>query len=162
MTIDVAAALIQDARGRYLITRRRPGSHLAGLWEFPGGKRQGCETIEACLERELREELAATFAVGDRVRTITWTYDEHTVVLHFHRCTLVSGEITALESQAMRWVAPEELVESEFPPADAALVRDLRRRARRRTRTRMQDAERDREGRPVARVRHDGPPDVNA
>jgi 8-oxo-dGTP diphosphatase len=129
MTVDVAAALIQDADGRYLITRRRPGSHLEGLWEFPGGKRQAGETLEAGLERELREELAATFAVGDRIQTITWTYDEHTVVLHFYRCTLVSGEIFAVESQAMRWVAPEELVESEFPPADAALVRDLRRQA---------------------------------
>jgi mutator protein MutT len=126
MMIEVAAALIQDGAGQYLITRRRAGSHLEGLWEFPGGKRQPGETIEACLERELREELAATFAVGDRVDTVTWRYDEHTVVLHFYRCTLASGEIIARESQAMRWVAAAELVESDFPPADAALVRALR------------------------------------
>jgi mutator protein MutT len=129
MTIDVAAALIQDARGRYLITRRRPGSHLEGLWEFPGGKRRPDETLEACLQRELTEELAATFAVGDRIDTIAWVYGERTVVLHFYRCTLVAGEIMARESQAMRWVAPEELVESEFPPADAALVSRLRARS---------------------------------
>jgi 8-oxo-dGTP diphosphatase len=126
MTIDVAAALIQDAMGRYLITRRRPGRHLEGFWEFPGGKRQPGETIEGCLQRELREELAATFAVGELVDTIAWAYGEHTVVLHFYRCAVASGEIVAQESQAMRWVSAEELVESDFPPADAALVRRLR------------------------------------
>jgi mutator protein MutT len=126
MVIDVAAALIQDAAGRYLVTRRRAGSHLEGLWEFPGGKCQAGETIEACLQRELREELAATFAVGERVDTITWSYDERTVVLHFHRCMLVSGEIVPRELQAMRWITPDQMVESEFPPADATLVRRLR------------------------------------
>jgi 8-oxo-dGTP pyrophosphatase MutT (NUDIX family) len=60
-TVEVAAALIQDDAGRYLIARRRRGSHLAGLWEFPGGKREEQETLEACLRRELVEELNAEF-----------------------------------------------------------------------------------------------------
>jgi 8-oxo-dGTP diphosphatase len=63
--IEVVAALIQDDHGRYLITRRRGGSHLAGVWEFPGGKREPGESLEAALRRELVEELSARFAVGE-------------------------------------------------------------------------------------------------
>src|SRR5438876_12311058 len=68
LVIEVAAALIRDAAGRYLITQRRSGSHLEGLWEFPGGKREPHESFEQCLRRELTEELAATFRVGKLVR----------------------------------------------------------------------------------------------
>src|SRR5207245_2793910 len=72
--LEVAAALIQDADGRYLITQRRRGSPLEGLWEFPGGKRDAGEELDACLARELTEELGARFTVGDKVDTIRWDY----------------------------------------------------------------------------------------
>jgi mutator protein MutT len=120
--IDVAAALIQDAAGRYLLARRRQGTHLAGLWEFPGGKREPGETVEACLRRELREELGAEFAVGERVQTIRWRYPEKTVVLHFFRCRLEAGGIEPREGQEVEWVAPEAMAGYEFPAADRALV----------------------------------------
>ena len=123
--IDVAAALIQDAEGRYLITQRRRGSHLEGLWEFPGGKRDAAEAIEACLARELTEELGARFVVGDKVDTIRWKYPDRTVVLHFYRCRLASGTIEPQESQAMAWVAPQDLSQYEFPPADRELIARL-------------------------------------
>ena len=126
MVIEVAAALIQDEAGRYLITRRPPGSHLEGLWEFPGGKRERDETLEACLGRELTEELDAAFTVGDRVETIRWDYPDRTIVLHFYRCRLVSGTIAARESQLMAWVAPEQLGDFDFPPADRAILDRLR------------------------------------
>lgn len=126
MVVEVAAALIQDEEGRYLITRRLPGSHLEGLWEFPGGKREPGETLEACLRRELVEELGATFVVGDRVETIRWEYPDRTIVLHFYRCRLVSGTIAPRESQVMAWVAPQHLGDFEFPPADQVLVDRLR------------------------------------
>jgi 8-oxo-dGTP diphosphatase len=122
LVIEVAAALIRDAAGRYLITQRRRGSHLEGLWEFPGGKRDGNESLEACLRRELMEELAATFVVGDKVETIHWEYPDRTVVLHFYRCRLESGTIEPLEQQAMAWVEAERLCEYQFPPADRALI----------------------------------------
>jgi mutator protein MutT len=124
--IDVAAALIQDAAGRYLLARRRKGTHLAGLWEFPGGKREPDETVEACLRRELREELGAEFAVGERVETIRWRYPERTVVLHFFRCRLEAGRIEPREQQEVRWVAPEHLADHELPEADRALIERLR------------------------------------
>src|SRR5262249_61904312 len=88
LVIEVAAALIRDSAGRYLITQRRRGSHLAGLWEFPGGKRDAGEALESCLARELTEELGARFTVGERVDTVRWEYPDRTVVIHFYRCGL--------------------------------------------------------------------------
>jgi 8-oxo-dGTP diphosphatase len=125
LLIDVTAALIQDDAGRYLITQRRRGTHLEGLWEFPGGKRDAGEDLAACLTRELREELGAHFAVGEKVDTIRWDYPDRTVVLHFYRCRLESGTIEARESQAMAWVAPSELSRYDFPPADRELIERL-------------------------------------
>lgn len=127
LVIEVAAALIRDEAGRYLITQRRRGSHLEGLWEFPGGKRDPGESLEACLRRELIEELAATFTVGEKVETIHWEYPDRTVILHFYRCRLESGTIEPLEEQAMAWVEPERLLEYGFPPADRALIDHLQR-----------------------------------
>jgi mutator protein MutT len=124
--VEVAAALVRDEAGRYLIARRRAGSHLAGLWEFPGGKREPGETLEACLERELREELTADFAVGEKVETVRWRYPERTVVLHFYRCRVRAGVIEPREGQALEWVALDRLEQYSFPPADLALIARLR------------------------------------
>jgi mutator protein MutT len=127
LVIEVAAGLIQDDAGRYLITQRRRGSHLAGLWEFPGGKRDADESFEACLRRELTEELSATFTVAAKVETIHWEYPDRTVILHFFRCRHESGTIEPLEQQAMAWVPADRLGEYEFPPADRALIDRLQR-----------------------------------
>ena len=124
--IEVVAALVQDEKGRYLITQRRKGSHLAGLWEFPGGKREADESLEEALRRELAEELSARFAVGQRVETVRWEYPERTIVIHFYRCRLESGTIEPREDQAMAWVAPERLSDFDFPPADRDLIARLR------------------------------------
>ncbi|RPH81821.1 MAG: 8-oxo-dGTP diphosphatase MutT [Candidatus Rokuibacteriota bacterium] len=129
LVIEVAAGLIRDARGRYLITQRRRGSHLAGLWEFPGGKLEAGETPAVGLRRELQEELTATFTVGDLVETVRWEYPDRTVVLHFFDCRRESGEIVPGEEQAMEWVEPESLAAYDFPPADRELIARLRRHA---------------------------------
>jgi 8-oxo-dGTP diphosphatase len=124
--VEVVAALIQDEKGRYLITQRRKDSHLAGLWEFPGGKREAGESLEEALQRELTEELSARFTVGERVETVRWEYPERTIVIHFYRCRLESGTIEPREEQAMAWVAPERLSDFDFPPADRDLITRLR------------------------------------
>ena len=124
--VEVVAALVQDEKGRYLITQRRKGSHLAGLWEFPGGKREADESLDEALRRELSEELSARFAVGERVETVRWEYPERTIVIHFYRCRLESGTIEPREDQAMAWVAPERLSDFDFPPADRDLIARLR------------------------------------
>ena len=124
--VEVVAALVQDEKGHYLITQRRKGSHLAGLWEFPGGKREADESLEEALRRELAEELSARFAVGQRVETVRWEYPERTIVIHFYRCRLESGTIEPRENQAMAWVAPDRLSDFDFPPADRDVIARLR------------------------------------
>ena len=124
--VEVVAGLIQDEKGRFLVTRRRAGSHLAGFWEFPGGKRESGESLEDALRRELAEELSARFEVGERVETVQWEYPERTIVIHFYRCRLESGTIEPRENQAMAWVAPERLSDFDFPPADRDLIARLR------------------------------------
>jgi 8-oxo-dGTP diphosphatase len=123
--IEVVAAVIRDEAGRYLITRRREGTHLAGLWEFPGGKREPGETLEQSLVRELREELGADFAITGPVETVRWPYPGKTVVLHFLACRHVRGAIEPREGQLMEWVSPAALRGYDFPPADATLIARL-------------------------------------
>jgi mutator protein MutT len=124
--VDVVAAVIERG-GRILIARRHAGSHLGGLWEFPGGKRQAGETPEAALVREIREELDAAATVGELLDDVEWRYPEKTVRLRFFRCA-IEGEPRAAEGQEIAWVAPLDLGSYEFPPADAGLVERLRRR----------------------------------
>src|SRR5437867_11219351 len=109
LVLQVAAALIRDEAGRYLITQRRRGSHLEGLWEFPGGKQEAGESPEACLKRELTEELAANFAVGEMFDTIRWEYPDRIVFLHFFRCRLESGTIEPRASVSLARLARESL-----------------------------------------------------
>lgn len=125
LLIEVAAALIRDSAGRYLITQRRRGSHLAGLWEFPGGKLEVGESPDVALRRELHEELGAAFAVGTLVETVRWEYPDRTVVLHFYDCRVESGAVEPREGQAMMWVEPQQLGAYEFPPADRTLIARL-------------------------------------
>lgn len=122
-TILVAAAVI-ERDGRYLITRRQPGVHLAGHWEFPGGKCEPDETLDTCLCRELREELNVGVTVGDVMLTTTHDYPERRVELHFVRCAL-EGEPAPQLGQEMRWTPREELNALEFPAADVELIRIL-------------------------------------
>ena len=84
-TIDVSAGLI-FREGKLLITQRHVDSHLGGLWEFPGGKRERDESFEACLVRELREELGIEVTVGELVESLTHAYPEKPVHLRFYRC----------------------------------------------------------------------------
>jgi 8-oxo-dGTP diphosphatase len=126
LVIEVTAALIRDDEGRYLITQRRQGSHLEGLWEFPGGKLEADETPEMGLRRELAEELTATFEVGPLVETIHWEYPDRTIVLRFYRCRHLSGPIAPREGQAMAWATPAQLADYKFPPADGALIQRLK------------------------------------
>ena len=124
--LEVVAAVVERG-GRYLITRRLEGTHLAGLWEFPGGKMLPAEKPEDALARELKEELGVGATVGELIETVDWSYPEKSVRLLFFRCDL-DGEPRPLEGQEMRWVAPSELSAYRFPDADAALIGRLSRR----------------------------------
>jgi len=117
--IVVAAVIEQD--GRFLVTRRQHGVHLAGMWEFPGGKIDPGETHANALRRELREELDTDVDVGELVFDVTHEYPDRAVALYFYRCTL-RGAPRPLLGQEMRWVARGELSSLGFPPADEELI----------------------------------------
>lgn len=123
MNIVVLAAVIERDRS-FLLTRRLRGTHLAGTWEFPGGKCEPDESHQACLRRELEEELGVVAEVGDEICTVTHAYAERTVELHFRRCT-IAGAPQALLGQEMRWVPREDLHTLEFPEADRELIERL-------------------------------------
>jgi mutator protein MutT len=121
---EVSAALIfRD--GKLLITRRHAKSHLGGLWEFPGGKREAGETSEECLVREIREELGVEISVGESFSEISHDYPEKSVHLKFFICKLISGEPQPLDCAAVKWIGKTELANFEFPAADAQLLEKL-------------------------------------
>lgn len=126
--IEVAAGLIHR-EGRYLIARRKAGVHLAGYWEFPGGKREAGESLEECLQRELFEELNVRVDTPVPYRIIRHEYPEKVVELHFFRCAIESGEAEALDCAELRWVLPEEFAQFTFPPADGVILESLQRDA---------------------------------
>jgi len=124
ISIVVTAAVV-DRDGRFLVTRRQKGVHLEGYWEFPGGKCDAGESLDACLARELREELDVEARVGEEIFTTTHAYPDRRVELHFLQCEL-QGEPQPQLGQDMRWVGRDELATLDFPPADAELIRLLR------------------------------------
>jgi len=123
--VEVVAAVI-ERDGKILIARRPERSHLAGLWEFPGGKPEPGETFEDALRREIREELGVVASVGERISTVEWEYPDRRVRLTFFRCGIY-GEPRPIEGQEMAWVTPADLTRYRFPPADAALIEQLTR-----------------------------------
>jgi mutator protein MutT len=126
--IEVAAGLVFRG-GKLLITQRYADAHQGGLWEFPGGKRDPQETFEACLARELREELGIEVEVRELLEEILHEYPERAVLLRFFRCVWRKNEPQPLGCPDFRWVSLEEMSAFEFPAADARLLETLRRRA---------------------------------
>ena len=122
--VTVVVAAVIEENGRFLLTRRLKGTHLEGLWEFPGGKIGQGETHERGLTRELHEELDIDVEVGRLVFETEHAYPDRSIALHFYRCTL-RGEPRPMLGQEMRWVSRAELATLEFPPADRDLIRLL-------------------------------------
>jgi mutator protein MutT len=126
--IEVSAGLIfRD--GKLLITRRRAGAPLGGLWEFPGGKREPGESFEECLHRELREELGVEVQIAALLDDIVHQYPERSVRLQFFRCLWLRHEPRAILCDDLAWVAAAQLSDYEFPAADARILDRLRRSA---------------------------------
>jgi 8-oxo-dGTP diphosphatase len=121
----VVLAAIVERDGCLLVTRRVKGTHLAGLWEFPGGKCEAGESHEACLARELMEELGVACEVGPEVFTTEHGYSDRTVRLHFRACT-IEGTPQPLLGQEIQWVARSALDTLTFPPADEELIARLK------------------------------------
>ena len=123
--IEVVAGVITDARGRILLSRRTPSQDLAGLWEFPGGKREAGETPEQALARELEEELGIQAVIGAHVITVPQAYPHKRLSLDVRHVTRWQGTPKGREGQALTWVAPGSLSRYSMPPADLPVVAAL-------------------------------------
>lgn len=119
--IDAAIALITH-NGQLLICQRKAADTFGGYWEFPGGKQEAGETLEECLQRELREELDISARPITQLTTIHHDYEHALVRLHPFVCEYVSGDIRHLECQASKWIEPRDLPQYEFPPANESLL----------------------------------------
>jgi mutator protein MutT len=117
----IVAAGVIERDGAFLVTRRLKGTHLEGHWEFPGGKCEEGESLDACLRRELREELDVDAVVRREILAVMHDYPERSIALHFFECDLTSDPRPQL-GQEMKWVARAELRTLQLPPADAELI----------------------------------------
>jgi 8-oxo-dGTP diphosphatase len=124
MSPIVVVAAVIERDDAFLLTLRPDGTHLAGRWEFPGGKVHHSETHVEALRREIFEELDAVATVGELLHTVRHAYLEKTVELFFYRCEL-SGEAKPMMGQQMRWVPRTELALLPFPEADRDLISRL-------------------------------------
>lgn len=126
LIVVAAAVLIEE--GRVLLTQRKRGTHLAGAWEFPGGKVEPDEDPRDALARELREEVGIETNVGDPVEVTFHRYPEKSVLLLFFEVARSEGspEPRALDVADVRWSRREDLRDEEFPPADVAVLAKVR------------------------------------
>lgn len=124
-TIRVVAAALFDSRGRVLIAQRPPGTHMAGLWEFPGGKIDRGETELEALRRELLEELGIALGEAERMLELSHDYPERRVELCMWRVTSYAGEPRTLDGQALKWVDVADLESEDLLEADRPIVEML-------------------------------------
>ena len=127
-TVLVAAAALIDSEGRVLLARRPPGKHMAGLWEFPGGKVEAGERPEETLIRELAEELGidVSEACLAPLTFASHVYEKFHLLMPLFVCRRWRGTVTPREGQELRWVRPARLKDFPMPPADEPLVPILR------------------------------------
>jgi len=125
MTVVVVAAVIRDRTGRLLLSRRLPGKHLAGTWEFPGGKLEPGERPAAGLARELEEELGIRVAASAPLLSLTHAYPEKTVRLLLRAVDAWEGEAQSREGQPLAWFDPSETVDLPMPAADRPMLKAL-------------------------------------
>jgi mutator protein MutT len=108
--------------GKVLITKRPQGGHLAGFWEFPGGKQEPGESLEGCLEREIKEELGVDAKALRHLLQIDHEYENKSISLHLFHCSIVSGEPRPLGCDEMKWVDPKDIDRYKLPPPDIQLL----------------------------------------
>ena len=118
----IGVGVVLNSAGEVLIDQRLEEGLLGGLWEFPGGKHEPGETIEACIARELAEELAIEVAVGEELICVDHAYSHKRLRFVVHLCRWVSGEPKPLASQQVRWVMPGDLRIYPFPAANSRII----------------------------------------
>lgn len=126
-TIHVVAGALFDSQGRVLIAQRPPGKHMAGGWEFPGGKLEPSEDRFMGLKRELREELGIDVLSATPLISYEHAYAERTVFLDLWLVHEFTGVPQSLDAQALRWVSVEELDTVGLLEADRPMIGALKR-----------------------------------
>jgi 8-oxo-dGTP diphosphatase len=124
--VHVVAGVIRDADGRVLVAQRPVGKHLAGFWEFPGGKSDPGEAPLDALRRELAEEIGIAIQSAQPLISVPWSYPDKRIVLDAWLVGAYSGSVHAREAQPLRWVDIDALSQLSMPPADAPIVNALR------------------------------------
>jgi 8-oxo-dGTP diphosphatase len=122
----VVAGILRDAGGRILLAQRPPGKHLAGLWEFPGGKCELGELPEHALRRELHEELGIDIGAIEKLIAVPWRYPQKSIVLDVYNVANHTGSVHGREGQALRWATLDEFETLALPDADRPVVAALR------------------------------------
>ncbi len=112
-------------RGRILIAQRLADEMLGGLWEFPGGHRERNESLQACVRREVREELDIRIKVEEEFAAVDHAYSHFKITMHAFHCRWVSGRPRAIGCAAWKWVLPRELSAYAFPKANRKLITQL-------------------------------------
>jgi len=126
--IVVVAAALLDADHRVLIAARPAGKHMAGRWEFPGGKIATGESPETALRRELHEELGINVQRSQFEMTLVHAYPDREVELLFYVVEAWDGTPQSLDGQALRWVSVEDLAHEDILEADLPFIRTLQQR----------------------------------
>ncbi|MEO6799908.1 MAG: NUDIX domain-containing protein [Rhodanobacter sp.] len=124
--MHVMAGVLLDATGRVLLAQRPVGKHLAGLWEFPGGKLEPGESPLAALARELHEELGIELLGAQPFIRVPWRYDDRDLLLDAWRVTSWHGEPRSVEGQPLNWLAPATIEPVALAPADRVILTALR------------------------------------
>lgn len=126
--IRVVAAALFDSSGRVLIAERPPGKHMAGRWEFPGGKVASGESDDAALVRELEEELGVHVQASHHLMTLHHDYADRSVELSMWVVDKFSGEARSLDGQRLKWVDPARLWDEDILEADCPFIEALQKR----------------------------------
>lgn len=127
--MHVMAGVLRDCSGRVLLAQRSEGKHLAGLWEFPGGKVEQGETPLAALTRELVEELGITVTAARPLIRVPWRYGERDLLLDAWCVEHWDGQPQSLEGQPLQWQLAEEVDPTTLTPADGPILEALLRDA---------------------------------
>jgi len=125
--VHVAVGVVYNADGEICVAKRPDGKHLAGLWEFPGGKVEPDEDVFQALKRELHEELSIRIDGAEKLIDITFEYPEKTVLLDVCIVRSFQGVAQGREGQEVRWVAQSALTDLTFPEANEPIIRAIQR-----------------------------------